>query len=374
MRIQNEKNLKIAQIAYSGFGGLASVTFSMIAADTKGDCEWSVGFIGDLPLDSSYPVLCSHYHTEYAAFQSIPGRPYRAWLDLARWLESIRPDVVICHSINSILACRWYASRHGARLIAVEHTSNQVKSRSVKAASLISMLVADRVVVLTEEYRDELRKAHGWVYRNVKVRVIPNGIDTSLFSPTSVLFPRASKGIQLGMAARFSFSKRQDLLVDVMSKLADLRPDLSFVLHFAGNGEEFDRVKALACNSPLAPHIHFDGLLNEQRVADWLRGLDVYVHATDGETLSTSLLQAMATGLPIVASAVDGVTNLLGSAGEYGLCATNDAEGFTRAILRVVDSPELSNALGSRARNRILHRYSNRAMLKSYLDVIAECR
>lgn len=366
--------MKIAQISYSGFGGLGSVVFSLISADQFKKHDWSIGFIGDLPLDASYPGLCDEHQVKYAAFRSTPGKPYRAWIALARWLRNVKPNVVICHSINSILACRWYASRHGARLIAVEHTSNQVKTRSEWAASRVNMLVADRVVVLTDEYREDLLKAHSWLYRPDKVRVIPNGIDTSLFSPRLARSQTTDKPVRLAMAARFSFSKRQDLLVDVMSKLADLRPNLSFELHFAGNGEEFDRVKALARNTPFAPHIHFDGLLNEQEVADWLRGLDVYVHATDGETLSTSLLQAMATGLPIVASAIDGVTNLLGSAGEYGVCATNDADSFAQAILRVVDSPELSSALGSRARDRILNRYSNQLMLESYLDVIAECR
>ncbi len=177
----------------------------------------------------------------------------------------------------------------------------------------------------------------------------------------------------MGMAARFSFSKRQDLLVDVMSRLESLRPGLQFELSFAGDGDEFDRVRTLASNSPLASHIHFNGLLNEQQVVDWLADLDMYVHATDGETLSTSLLQAMATSLPIVASAIDGVTNLLGFAGEYGVCAANDADGFAHAILRIADSPELAEALGSRSRERVLTRYSNLVMLQSYLDSIDEC-
>jgi glycosyltransferase involved in cell wall biosynthesis len=366
--------LKIAQVTYSGLGGLGSVVFSLISADRSHSHDWSTGFIGDLALDSSYQDLCKRNKVKYAAFRSTPGKPYRAWINLEKWLGSVKPAVVICHSINSILACRWYASRHGARLIAVEHTSNQVKTRNEWVASRVSMLLADRVVVLTDEYREELNKAHGWLYRPYKVRTIPNGIDTALFSPRLAQLQKIDKRIRLGMAARFSFSKRQDLLVDVMSKLADLRPDLSFELHLAGDGLEVDRVKNHASKSPIAPHIFFDGLLNEQQIADWLRHLDVYVHATDCETLSTSLLQAMATGLPIVASGVNGVTNLLGSAGDYGVCVANDAEGFALAILRIVDSPELSKLLGSRARDQILSCYSNQLMLERYLAVIAECR
>lgn len=362
--------MHVCQITYSGFGGLGSVVFSLISADQAHKHDWSIGFIGDLPLDASYPKLCQEHQVKYTSFRSTPGRPYRAWIALSCWLGSVKPDVVIFHSINSILACRWYASRHGARLIAVEHTPNQVKTRSEFVASLLSMLVADRVVVLTDEYREELRKAHGWLYRPDKIRVIPNGIDASLFSPGLAKPLTKVSRIRLGMAARFSFSKRQDLLVDAMLKLANMRTDFSFELRFAGNGEDFERVKALASNSPLAPHIHFDGLLNEQEVADWLRGLDVYVHATDGETLSTSLLQAMATGLPIVASDIPGVRNLLVKHEDYGLCIPNEADSFANAIASLIESTARRENLSARARQRILDKYSNAAMLRSYLEIL----
>ena len=350
------------------------MVFSLISADTSQRYRWSLGFIGDQPPDASYPALCDAHHVVYSAFRSTPGKPYRAWWALARWLDAIKPDSVICHSINSILACRWYAWFNGARLIAVEHTPNQVKTRSEWAASWLSMLIADRVVVLTKEYRQELRKAHGWLWRADKVCVIANGIDTVRFRPATTLLPMVGRTIRLGMAARFSFSKRQDLLVEVMSKLASLRPDLSFELRFAGNGDDLHRVQAMARSSPVAMHIHFDGLLTEVQVAEWLQNLDIYVHATDGETLSTSLLQAMSTGLPIVASDIPGVSNLLGANAEYGLCISNDALSFLHAILKLVKSAEFSTALAARARARILENYSHEVMLRGYLEVIAQCK
>lgn len=366
--------MKITQITYSGFGGLGSVVFSLISADKKREHGWSIGFIGDQPLDDAYSTQCDEHEVGYAAFRSTPGRPYRAWQALAQWLAREKPDAVICHSINSVLACRWYAWWSGARLIVVEHTSNQVKTRSEWAASRVSMLLADQVVVLTEEYREELRRAHGWLYRSPKVSVIPNGIDTSLFRPAEAISPRAGRNIRLGMAARFSFSKRQDLLVALMSNLANLRPALSFELRFAGDGDEFHRVQAQAANSPCASDIHFDGLLTEVQVADWLRSIDVYVHATDGETLSTSLLQAMAIGLPIVASEIPGVTNLLGADSEYGLCVPNEASIFAQAIINAIESTQYSKAMAARARARVLEHYSHKVMLQHYLDVISECK
>lgn len=364
----------IAQVTYTGFGGLGSVVFSLIGADEVHDHQWHIGFIGDLPLDAFYPIRCHHYDADYAAFRSTSGKPYRAWLALSRWLGQVRPDAVICHSINTILACRWYAWRYGARLVAVEHTSNQVKTRSEWAASRLSMLLADRVVVLTQEYREELRQAHGWLFRSNKVVVIPNGIDTVAFHP--VVAPRAAAGgvVRLGMAARFSFSKRQDLLVAVMERLATWRPGLTVELAFAGDGSKLERVKALCAGSPVAARIKFEGLLSEAEIAPWLRRLDLYVHATDGETLSTSLLQAMATGLPIVASDIPGVRNLLGANGEYGCCVPNEVDAFARAVLELIDDSARGVALGLHARQRIVERYSQKTMLQSYVDVMENPR
>lgn len=364
--------MRIAQITYSGFGGLGSVVFSLIAADAARNHHWSLGFIGDQPLDASYPPRCEEHGVVYEAFRSTPGRPYRAWLALARWLGVVRPDAVICHSINSILACRWYAWRHGTRLVSVEHTPNQVKTRSEWAASRLSMLLADRIIVLTEGYCEELRRAHGWLFRSSKVTVIPNGIDTTAFSPTAVPRAAATTVLRLGMAARFSFSKRQDMLVAVLERLEELRPELSVELTLAGDGGELERVKTLAAASPVASRIRFEGLLNENDIAPWLRELDLYVHVTDGETLSTSLLQAMATGLPIIASDIPGVRNLLGAAEEYGRCVASDADAFARAILEFVDDPARGAALGQRARARMGDRYSHKVMLQRYLDVIGE--
>lgn len=364
----------VAQVTYTGFGGLGSVVFSLISADQVHDHQWHIGFIGDLPLDASYPIRCKQHDADYAAFRSTSGKPYWAWLALTRWLSQVRPDAVICHSINTILACCWHAWRHGARLVAVEHTSNQVKTRSEWIASRLSMLLADRVVVLTEEYRDELRQAHGWLFRQGKVVVIPNGIDTADFHPPVV--PRSVGGsmVRLGMAGRFSFSKRQDMLVAVMERLAAWLPGLTVELTFAGDGSELERVMALSANSPVAVRVQFEGLLSEAEIAPWLRGLDIYVHATDGETLSTSLLQAMATGLPIVASDIPGVRNLLGANGEYGCCVPNQVDAFARAVLQLIGDSDRGVALGLHARERIVERYSQKTMLQSYVDVLENPR
>lgn len=363
--------MKITQITYTGFCGLGSVVFSLITADRDKQYDWKIGFLGEKELDNSYPSRCQTHGVEFAVFKSTPGHPYYAWIKLAKWLKKTKPDMVICHSINTILACRWYTLWHKAKLVAVEHAPNQLKTRNERIASWLSMLLADRVVLLTKEYEQELRQLHrGW-FRPQKVQVIPNGIDTDVFYPQQSPTSNSDGTIlRLGMAARFADSKRQDLLITVLEQLAKIKPELSWELHFAGDGSEFEKVKSLAENSSVTSQIRFEGLLSEDDIAPWLRKLDIYAHATEGETLSTSLLQAMATGLPIVSSDIPGVVNLLGDSGQYGACAENNATAFAQVIIELAEQKKQSAELGKRARARITEAFSNQAMLHHYLNTI----
>lgn len=364
--------MKISQIIYTGFGGLGSVAFSLVNADAERKHQWSIGFAGDLPIDESYTKRSQEANVDYDVFRSSPGHPYKAWCNLYRWLELIKPDAIICHSINSILPCRLHAWKRQIPLVAVEHTANQVKTRNDWIFSRLSMLLADKVIALTPEYQVELKNSHGRLFRAEKVTVVPNGIDTSQFRPAEAQPLISANRIVLGMAARFSFSKRQDLLISILERLAELRPSLTVELRLAGDGSEIDRVKSLSQSSPVGSRIRFEGLLSENEIAPWLRDLDIYVHATEGETLSTSLLQAMATGLPIVASDIPGVSNLLQSDGDYGICVPNDANRFADAILSYIDNPENAASFGCRARARIEEHYSCTTMLQRYLNTISE--
>lgn len=230
------------------------------------------------------------------------------------------------------------------------------------------MLFADRIVVLTEEYRNELCKAHRWFFRPHKVKIIPNGIDSFLFYPNS-LNNSKSKLIRLGMAARFSFSKRQDLLIDALSLVLEQRPDISFELHFAGDGDHLDHVKALVSNSSIAAHIHFDGLLSESQVAEWLKSMDIYLHATAGESFCMSVLQAMATGLPIIASANVGITVVNGD-GSDGILVDNYTNLWATEIIKLIDDCDRRKRMGFNARKKAVDLYSAEASLKSYLELV----
>ncbi|RWP10328.1 MAG: glycosyltransferase family 1 protein [Mesorhizobium sp.] len=362
--------MKIAQVFYTGFGGTGSVAFSLISADRERSQDWLIGFVGDQPLDPSYPDRCMRHNVQWAEFRSSARGPYLAWLRLALWLSKKKPKVVLLHSINSIVVCRVFGWLYGAKVVAVEHTPNAVKSRAVWLASRLSMLLADRIVVLTAEYRNELAKAHGSLFRPHKVSIIPNGIDTDSFFPATRMSSKQGT-IRIGMAARFAWSKRQDLLIDMIAELRSRKPEVHWSLSLAGDGETFDRIRDKTKARGLENVVKLEGRMPETQVASWLRELDFYVHASEGETLSTSLLQAMATGLPIVASDIPGVTNLLGGDHKSGICVANTVEAFSDAVQYLVDNGKIAESLGTNARATCVSRYGNREMLSTYLDIVS---
>ena len=325
--------MKVAQILYSGLGGHGSVVFSMLRGGAHAEWSNSLLFFGIEPVTPAYRAATAALDVRAHAIQVAPGYGWRAWPEVHSWLRAEQPDALIVHSSSTLPPCALYAARHGVPLVFVEHTPTAVKTRADRAFSAMAMCVADGVVMLTQDYVEDSRRAMGAAFRRSRVHVIPNGVDTDTFRPRSKP-PRTE--VRVGMAARMSPSKRQDLLVRAVAQLAE-GPDRSrWLLTLAGDGETREALERLVGDLGLGDRVRFVGMLDEPRLVEWLADLDVYAHASDGETLSTSLLQAMACGVPIVASRIPGITNLLAGPPELASLVTNDARAFADAIPRVL--------------------------------------
>ena len=356
--------MRIANIHYTGFGGLAAVVNGMVSAPGAEAHEWIMGYYGVAPLDPSHQAFCAAHGFRHATFRPRPRRPWAAWRELVRWLDAERPDAILCHSITAIPPCAWYAKRWRVPLIAIEHTPNEVKSRTEWAGSRAAMLIADRVVVLTDVYASLLKVGLGKWFRDHKLRLVPNGVNASVFYPPDVARP---KGIlRAGMAARLAHSKRQDLLLDVAS-------EVGMTLDFAGDGECMSDLQTRAAKHD-GSMVEFSGLVPSDDMPTWLRGLDIYVHASEGETFSMSVLQAMATGLPIIASDISGMDQLIGRDGRCGILVPNTLEAWEEALTTLIRDPERRVRMGKAARERAEQEFSTSAMLQRYLDVIKEVK
>jgi glycosyltransferase involved in cell wall biosynthesis len=361
---------KVVQILYSGLGGHGSVAFSLVDA-SRNTYGWtnSLIFFGIEPLSEQHKEHCHDLGIGHAFVGTRPGRAWLGWPALVRALARQRPDAIILHSVKAIIPCALYARRYRIPIVAVEHQANALKHARERWISRVLMRRADAIVVLTSEYRDELRRQFEHRWRENKVHVIANGVDTDFWAPSDSVRSAASPRV-IGMASRMIGIKRQELLIDALARLCQMQGRAAWRLSLAGAGDTLDALRSKVQSLGLDDLVSFPGHLNESALRDWFGTLDVYAHASDGETLSTSILQALAMALPVVGSDVPGISNVLGEGGGVGLAVAQEPQAFADAFVRLRDDADLAASLGKRARALAVNRYSQSAMFRRYRDLL----
>lgn len=116
---------------------------------------------------------------------------------------------------------------------------------------------------------------------------------------------------RIGMAARFVNDKLQNLLIEILYENKKFFKEKRCTLELAGSGETYNHIKKKIKLYNLENMIVLRGNLNEKEIIKWFKKLDIYIHISKDETSSTSILQAMSIGIPIIASNVGGNKMLL---------------------------------------------------------------
>lgn len=178
------------------------------------------------------------------------------------------------------------------------------------------------------------------------VDVVPNGIDVARF-PVSVPARSQPLAVWVGLLEPV---KRVDLLLDAVAAVPDLR------LAVVGDGPLRGQVTRRAARADLAGRVELTGWLDDpaRRYLD----ADVYVLSSSAENCPLSLLEAMASGLPAVATAVGGVPEVVRDGVEGLLCPAGDRAALADALGRLTADPALRVRMGAAARQRVLDRFT----------------
>jgi len=199
--------------------------------------------------------------------------------------------------------------------------------------------------------------------RPEQVEVLENGVDLELFL---ALPPGAALGTgprrRVGAASNLRHVKGLDVLAQAAALLAGDYPDVVFEV--VGEGEARPDLERQVHDLGLAHRFLMPG-----RVADiprFLGSLDVAVLCSRAEGMSNALLEYMAAGRPIVATAVGAAADLIED-GRHGLLVpAGDAPALARAIAALLDNPTLAQELGAAARQRAETHYSRQAMVRRF--------
>ena len=198
-----------------------------------------------------------------------------------------------------------------------------------------------------------------------------SGVDASHFHPGPDLAEaEAELSLALLPSPRVVFTgrlhpqKNLDLLLDAWPAVVQ-RTGASLIL--VGQGPDRDRLARRAESLDVSAHVQFVGALADP--APILRAANAFVLPSVAEGMSNSLLEAMATALPCLASRIGGNIDLLDDGRTGILLPTEGSEAWSSALIRVLDDPETARKLGESARQRIEVEFALPVVVDRYLDL-----
>lgn len=300
------------------------------------------------------------------------GRGFRPdlVLRLAVHLARGRFDVVHTHNPLPLTYAAPAGKLAGAVVVHTKHGENPDRSRRVllrRAAALF----ADAFVAVSPTTADAALDTRD--VDATKLRVIPNGIDVARFGRDPDARRRVRRELRIpddawvvGTVGRLASEKNQVLLVRALAPSLWERARLVIV----GDGPEARALETAVAQAGAGRWVHLTGARAD--VARLLEAFDVFALPSLSEGLPLVILEAMATGLPVVASAVGGLPDVV-APGETGyLVPSGDERALREHLLALAADPRRAQAMGARARELAAAHHSLERMSGEYMELYTE--
>jgi sugar transferase (PEP-CTERM/EpsH1 system associated) len=283
-------------------------------------------------------------------------------------LRDLEPDIVHTHQIPTL----FYAGPAAqllvrTRVVHTEHGLPLVASRAkTRWLARWSALHCDLFFCLTQEMAVELKRQR--IVPDRKLRVIKNGIETAHYrssvDPTVV---RLSLGVSpsaplIGTVGRLVEIKQQDLLIRAFAEVRRRCPDAHLVL--VGDGPERPVLERLCDQLRIGPSVHFAGY--QPNVAEYLHAMTCFALTSRSEGTPQAVLEASMAGLPVVATRVGGLPEVVEDGRTGLLFSPGDKEALARALLQLIEDRPLARSLGEAARQHVESTYGIGRMAREY--------
>lgn len=286
-------------------------------------------------------------------------------------------DIIHTHLYHANMYGRAAALAARVPVVATEH--NVYKSYK-KKRSVINRLLAkrtDSMIAVSMAVKDEICKRDS--IDPAKVEVIYNGIEVERFKVPDAEEKRRAKvalGLEpdiivAGTISRLSKQKGHTYLLRAFADLTRSFPELKLLV--VGSGPLEDELKSQAEKLGLSESVIFTGARRD--VPEILKALDIFVMPSLWEGFPVSLLEAFATGLPVVVSPVGGVVDAVKDRVSGLYVEPEDVDGLVAQISKLLKDNEMATGLGTEARKVVEESFSVSCMVDSlaelYTDVLA---
>ncbi|MFC0250925.1 TIGR03088 family PEP-CTERM/XrtA system glycosyltransferase [Massilia consociata] len=337
-----------------------------------------------------HAVICLTDYTDFSrritrpgvelfALNKPPGLGLGSHADLFRLLRRLKPAILHTYNLGTI---EYAATAWAAGVPVRVHAEHGRDARDPQGINPKHNLLRRLLVPFIDRYVPVSRDLHGWLERVVripgrKVQLIDNGVDTERFrAPVAASDPVREPwqddpgAFVIGTVGRLQDVKDQATLIDAFAHLRTMMPEAKLRLVLVGDGPLRAQLEARVRERGVQDGVCFAGPRSD--VAPVMRSFSLFALSSIAEGTPVTLLEAMASGLPVVATAVGGIPDLV----EHGVSGTlvppQDPRALAAAIAPYVRERALARRHGASGRARIEQQYSMQAMLAAYVALYDE--
>ena len=319
-----------------------------------------------------------HADVQFIALNKAPGHGFKLYPQLWRLFKQLQPAVVHTRNLGP-LEMQVAAALAGVPVRVHGEHGRELNdldglNRRLQRVRRIYSPFVHRYVALSKDLQSYLVQRCGIAPQ--RISQIYNGVDGDRFRPATMGAPPAAAGPfdpsrhwVVGTVGRMQGVKAQTLLAKAFVRAVTQTPEMRGHARLAlvGDGPLRAECTQILSQAGLESLAWLPGERSD--VADVMRGLSCFVLPSLAEGISNTILEAMACGLPVVATAVGGNVELVSDGLTGLLVPPDDAEAMAAALVRLFSDRPLAQAMGEAGREEVDRKYSLRSMVAAYQQV-----
>jgi glycosyltransferase involved in cell wall biosynthesis len=269
------------------------------------------------------------------------------WADICRTIKKIDPDIV--HAQSLIFAIPAFISKKMLKIPYVvwgQGSDVYLRNWFMKLASETIIKNADSAIALTKDMKN--------VFQEIcdrDIAVVPNGIDIENYQNQAFAQERDTSEKRILFVGRLNPVKGVHYLLRAMKRVCEVLPDAKLII--VGDGEEREHLESLADSLGIRDRVDFVGKVPHERIPEYLCEADIFVLPSVSEGFGIVILEAMSCGLPIVATRVGGVPDIIEEGVNGCLVESGDFQEMAKKILFLLDNRLLTDQISKNNRIKV---------------------
>lgn len=303
----------------------------------------------------------------YMVREISPLTDMRGFFELRKAIEHLNPDIVHMHSSKAGILGRLVCMSLSIPAVFTAHGWAFTEGVSAMRRALYKIIerfmarFTDKIITVSN-YDKELALKLG-VGSEALVSTIHNGMPDSVVNK---FFDKHEDALRLIMVARFDAQKDHQTLLKALASIKKLR----WFLELVGDGPLLEMTKETVRELGLTEHVFFSGACND--VPERLAKADVFILISNWEGLPLTILEAMRSSLPVIATKVGGVPETVEHGKTGFLIERNDQHALAASVARLIESDSLRVEMGRQGRRKFEETFTFETMLSKTLRIYSE--